>query len=414
MAGAGYKLFNAYDVLTAAEVNTYLQQQTVMVFASSAARTSALSSVLAEGMVSYLQDTNTLEVYDGSAWVGATGDITGLTAGTGISITSPSGPVPTVAIDTAVVPQLAVANTFTTGTQTINTGATGTVGLTVNGATGQTANLMTFNVNGVAGGARVPAAGNYFIAPGITSSYAMDATAGAASVVPLTVNGTASQTANLQIWRDSSGNVLSSIDAFGRLRVRTTTTSAFSAAITAASAATVGLMVQGAASQTANLQEWQNSAGTVLANITSAGNLVFTQAGANITTPAAGRLNIGGAVYGTGYFGTISVTGDNGGYAIDARGNAASGSTGARVRPGNAANIGFIISGETSQTADLQGWRSSTALLTAITAAGTINFASGNTSATANTGAVALPALAVGFITMQVAGTTVKVPYYAN
>jgi hypothetical protein len=71
-------------------------QQTVMVFASSAARTSALSGVLAEGMVSYLQDTNTLEVYDGSAWVGATGDITGLTAGTGISISSATGPVPTV------------------------------------------------------------------------------------------------------------------------------------------------------------------------------------------------------------------------------------------------------------------------------------------------------------------------------
>ncbi len=96
MAGAGYKLFATGDVLTAAQVNTYLMQQTVMVFADSAARTTALSGVLAEGMVSYLQDTNTLEVYNGSAWVGATGDITGLTAGTGISITSETGPVPTV------------------------------------------------------------------------------------------------------------------------------------------------------------------------------------------------------------------------------------------------------------------------------------------------------------------------------
>jgi hypothetical protein len=52
--------------------------------------------VLAEGMVSYLQDTNTLEVYDGAAWIGATGDITALTAGTGISISSATGPVPTV------------------------------------------------------------------------------------------------------------------------------------------------------------------------------------------------------------------------------------------------------------------------------------------------------------------------------
>jgi hypothetical protein len=102
MAGAGYKLFATGDVLTAAQVNTFLMQQTVMVFASSAARTTALSGVLAEGMVSYLQDTNSLEVYDGSAWVGATGDITALTAGTGISITSATGPIPTVAIDSTV------------------------------------------------------------------------------------------------------------------------------------------------------------------------------------------------------------------------------------------------------------------------------------------------------------------------
>jgi len=70
MAGAGYKLFNTGDVLTAAQVNTYLNEQTVMVFASSAARTSALSGVLAEGMMSYLQDTNAVQVYNGSAWVG--------------------------------------------------------------------------------------------------------------------------------------------------------------------------------------------------------------------------------------------------------------------------------------------------------------------------------------------------------
>jgi len=73
MAGAGYKLFNTGDVLTAAQVNTYLNEQTVMVFASSAARTSALSGVLAEGMMSYLQDTNSVEVYNGSAWTAVGG-----------------------------------------------------------------------------------------------------------------------------------------------------------------------------------------------------------------------------------------------------------------------------------------------------------------------------------------------------
>lgn len=93
MAGAGYKLFNTGDVLSASDVNTYLQQQTVMVFASAAARTTALASVLAEGMVSYLKDTDVVEIYTGAAWVSlddpnaiqnsivtAKGDIIGATA----------------------------------------------------------------------------------------------------------------------------------------------------------------------------------------------------------------------------------------------------------------------------------------------------------------------------------------------
>jgi hypothetical protein len=95
MAGAGYKLFVSGDVLTAAQVNTYLQQQVTMVFANSTARTTALSGVLAEGMMSYLQDTNAVEVYNGSSWVnvGNSGDITGVTAGTGLSGGGTSGDV---------------------------------------------------------------------------------------------------------------------------------------------------------------------------------------------------------------------------------------------------------------------------------------------------------------------------------
>jgi hypothetical protein len=89
MAGAGYKLFTTGSVLTASEVNTYLNEQTVMVFANAAARTTALASVLAEGMVSYLKDTDATEVYNGSAWVGIAnyGDITGVTTGTDSGLT---------------------------------------------------------------------------------------------------------------------------------------------------------------------------------------------------------------------------------------------------------------------------------------------------------------------------------------
>lgn len=79
MAGAGYKLFNTGDVLTAAQVNTYLQEQTVMVFASAAARTTALSGVLAEGMMSYLTDTDLIQYYNGTAWTTVNTDQTPLT-----------------------------------------------------------------------------------------------------------------------------------------------------------------------------------------------------------------------------------------------------------------------------------------------------------------------------------------------
>jgi hypothetical protein len=79
MAGSGYRLYATGDVLTAAQVNNYLQEQTVMVFADAAARTTALASVLAEGMISYLKDTNSTEYYSGSAWVAIGGSASPLT-----------------------------------------------------------------------------------------------------------------------------------------------------------------------------------------------------------------------------------------------------------------------------------------------------------------------------------------------
>ena len=67
-AGLGYIEFTTGDVLTAAQANGYLASQVVMVFADSAARTSAIASPQ-EGMISYLKDTNSTEYYSGSAWV---------------------------------------------------------------------------------------------------------------------------------------------------------------------------------------------------------------------------------------------------------------------------------------------------------------------------------------------------------
>ena len=97
---AGYRTFNTGDVLTAAQVQYYLQNQSIMYFADAAARDAALTApIRQEGMFAYLADTNTTVYYDGTSWNSfGTGDVTGLTAGNGITITNASGPVPTIAI----------------------------------------------------------------------------------------------------------------------------------------------------------------------------------------------------------------------------------------------------------------------------------------------------------------------------
>ena len=92
-AGLGFKTFTVGEVLTAADVNGYLMQG-VLVFASEAARNSAITSPQ-EGQFAYTKDNNSLWYYSGSAWVasGATGDIEGVTAGVGITGGGTSGTV---------------------------------------------------------------------------------------------------------------------------------------------------------------------------------------------------------------------------------------------------------------------------------------------------------------------------------
>jgi hypothetical protein len=264
-------------------------------------------------------------------------------------------------------------NITTTGAVSINTAGTGTLNLG----------------DGVI--SKGPGGGFSFNS-GISTSFLGTGGASATTLIPLfvafqsataktVIRGAASQTANLQEWQNSAGVAQSYIDSAGN--VNFSNTGSFAQASTGRaffrvnSATVVPMTLRAAASQTANLQEWQDSSGTVLGFVSAAGTVS----------------------------GAVIAAGVGAGFAAGV----------VQVTPTNGSTIGIQVRAAGSQTADLINVRSNAGtVLTAINSTGTINFASGNTSATANTGAVALPALAVGFITMQVAGTTVKVPYYAN
>jgi hypothetical protein len=202
-AGLGFIEFQVGDILTAASANGYLASQTVMVFASSAARASAITSPQ-EGMFSFLKDTDSLEFYNGTAWTASvTGDITGVTAGTGISGGGTSG---TVTVTNSM------ATTITTAGDLIKGTGSGTFDRLGIGSTGQ---VLT-----VAGGApswATPSAGGggkvLQVVYGMYNTQTLINNAGytdtglSATITPtLNTSKVLVMTSNFAYWAESSGN----------------------------------------------------------------------------------------------------------------------------------------------------------------------------------------------------------------
>jgi hypothetical protein len=138
-AGLGFKTFTTGEVLTAA-VNGYLMQG-VLVFASEAARDAAITSPQ-EGQFAFTKDNNSLWYYDSAAWVasGATGDIEGVTAGTGISGGGTSG---TVTITNSMATEIDAKGDLVVGTgaDTFARLAVGTNGHVLTAASGEATGL---------------------------------------------------------------------------------------------------------------------------------------------------------------------------------------------------------------------------------------------------------------------------------
>lgn len=90
---SGFKTFATGEVLTASDVNNYLMEQSICVFADATARDAAITSP-EDGQFVFLTGSTTLQFYN-SGWTNfiGEGDITGVTAGDGLSGGGTSGAV---------------------------------------------------------------------------------------------------------------------------------------------------------------------------------------------------------------------------------------------------------------------------------------------------------------------------------
>jgi hypothetical protein len=118
------------------------------------------------------------------------------------------------------------------------------------------------------------------------------------------IRGLASQTENLQEWQDSSGGILALINnsgqiaTYGRLTVGSSyiSTDARMVLLNTGTTSSVLQIIRGMASQTGDLQQWQNSAGTVLAKVDASGNFVvngvtISQSASSVSATQLGTVN---------------------------------------------------------------------------------------------------------------------------
>ena len=91
----GFKTFAVGEVLTASDVNDYLMEQVVGIYADATARDAQITSPI-EGQFAYLTDgAGVLTYYNGTSWGSfiGDGDITAVNAGAGMSGGGASGAV---------------------------------------------------------------------------------------------------------------------------------------------------------------------------------------------------------------------------------------------------------------------------------------------------------------------------------
>jgi hypothetical protein len=163
-----------------------------------------------------------------------------------------------------------------------------------------------------------------------------------AETIGLIVKGTESQTANLQEWHNFDGTVRASLRNTGALNLGTLITGT-QLSVIPINNTTTGIVVKGATSQSNDLQQWQNNAGTTLASIQASGNLRIS--GSMGYVGGAGSQLVFQSGNNSAYF---TVTSTAGSYPS------------------------LQVIGISTQTSDLQQWRGSAGILSGINSAGQI------------------------------------------
>ena len=161
MAGAGWRSFTAGAVLTAAQVQTFLQDQAVQVYATTTARTAALGTSVSAGMVSFITGTEALDLYTHGAWVGLNYSTISNSTATAYTVTSNDGNT-TINFSNAAAQTVTVPDILDIGERVdvIRDGA-GTVilaagtGVTTWAGAGTAGTAVTFKVNTQYGGASI-------------------------------------------------------------------------------------------------------------------------------------------------------------------------------------------------------------------------------------------------------------------
>lgn len=321
---------------------------------------------------------------------------------------------------TEVGTYLAVGTSATTTQMIIaipNTAAK--IGIVVKGAASQTANLQEWQNSGgtvlsyirndglIATTQGILSSGNFIAAGSFVSGATLVSVATTATAIGALIRGAASQTADLQQWQNSAGTALGFVDSFGGIR-----TNAY-LQIHAGTASTKGLYVRGAASQTASLQEWQDSTGTMIARVSAAGTFITTTGGmlspnlrntadtgsylvlsSDVVTvlqrvAASVALVVKGAASQTANLQEWQDSGGSLAARVTSAGYAAFGyaSTLGALSVGTvvASNIGLAIRGVASQTADLQQWQNSAGTVLVSVSSGGLVTVTGNLNSTSNT-----------------------------